>query len=152
VNSVLEHGLIELRALNLVVLIEYLTGRYAYHHNKVLFLKQSRFDEEKKELQKRLRDILEKCFQEEDLMIKSEQLRIVSNDMANKVEELNRRSFNTVLKQLVSSLHLEIDEEERRKFISIRNALVYLGRFLNQEKNTEDSQKQFLSMGLLPVV
>lgn len=54
-----------------------------------------------------------------------------------KIAGLNRRSFRALLKQLGSSLNMDLDTGEVTAFIKSRDSLVHTGRFLCQHKPSE---------------
>jgi hypothetical protein len=161
-NTLASGSFTELKSLNLVSLIEYLTGRFVEHEktNKV-FEDASFSDDKKKVLQKGIKNLLISQFSEEDLVkneyvsaikkhSKKGTIKQVSNDMASiAVEGLNRRGFPWSLNRLLYNLGLVTRENEVELFIKIRNKLVHEARYLNEEEFEkiglpyEDKTRQF---------
>ncbi|MFZ0925657.1 MAG: hypothetical protein WCE82_02310 [Halobacteriota archaeon] len=152
INAVLQQGLLELRGLSLVVLIDFLTGRYEEKHDMEYLLNEKSFKKEGKKLHKSIKQLLEKHFSQNDVIKREGDLGSfpkVLKLMTGKYKELNRSSFSTVLNQACLSLNLNIKDEELAKVVKIRNKLVHTARFFDQGEtdgawqNTEDKMGQY---------
>jgi|GEM_PF-5183054 hypothetical protein len=145
INEVIDHyiigvqetGVIELRAIVIVALVDYLTGRYAQRHDKIFLLDNHVFNdpEKKKKLQNSIKCRLLCLFTSDDVVKRKEQdsFKRVVDLMAGKSQGLNRYSFGTLLTELSRSLNLRTEKEEKKvltRFVDIRNLLVHEARFL----------------------
>ena len=146
-NTLASGSFTELKSLNLVSLIEYLTGRFAEHEKINKVLEDASFSDDKKmALRKDLAKSLINLFSEEDL-VKNEYISAVKkhskkgttkhvlNEMASiAVEGLNRRGFPWSLTRLLDNLGMVTREKEVNVFVEIRNKLVHEARYLNEEE------------------
>lgn len=145
-DTVSKTGLLELRATNLAVLVDYLTQHYADSENMTHFIEPTSFDANSSKVQKLIACSLESHFSVEDLVKnkyvstkKKGAMRRIVNDMANMIDELNRPSFPSLLKRLLKHLDLEVDETEVKMFVTIRNKLIHDSNFLKRQDFPEGS-------------
>lgn len=151
-NTLASESFLELKALNLVSLIEYLVGRFSEHQNTNKIFKDASFDDAKKSaLRTDLVDSLIKQFSEEDLVqndyiseirkkAKKGTIKMVLNDLAYvTLKGLNRRGFPWSLRRLLDYLRLITSEKEVEIFVKMRNKLVHVARFLNEQDFEEMS-------------
>lgn len=145
-DTLSRNSLLELQAINLVVLVDYLTQHYASSENMMHFIKASSFDAKWDKVQKLVACSLESHFSVEDLVKnksvstkKKSAIRGIVNDMANTIDELNRPSFSSLLKRLLKDLDLEVDAAEVKMFITIRNKLIHDSNFLKRQDFLEES-------------
>jgi hypothetical protein len=83
---------------------------------------------------------LESHFSTQDLVQNERRLKLRTfNEMADKIDELNRRSFLSLLKRLLKHLELKADQEETKMFVDIRNTLVHKANFLKRNDFAETS-------------
>jgi len=148
-DTLSSESFLELRALNLVSLVEYLTGRHVEHEKTNKVLKDASFDEKKDILRTNLTNSLTSHFSEEDLVqtdyvstikknMKKGTTKHILGEMAKiATEGLNTRSFSWSLNRLLNNLNLISAENEIKVFVKMRNKLVHEARFLKKEEFEE---------------
>jgi hypothetical protein len=141
IDTVSSENMLELRAINLVVLTDYLTQRFAKHKKMNFFIEPASFADKKQTLQKETSKLLEDLFSEGDL-VENEYLpkrkrsakRQTIDGMSHITECINRPSFKSLLKRLLKDyLNLDVDNEELKLFVEIRNKLVHDSNFLDED-------------------
>lgn len=138
-STVSREGFLELRAIDLVVLVDYLTQHYAASENTTHFIQPSSLDAKRSVVQKLIGCALESHFSAKDLVknelstAKKGAMRVIVSDMTNMIDCLNRRSFPSSLRRLLKHLNLKIDEAEVKMFVAIRNKLIHDSNFLKQD-------------------
>lgn|GEM_PF-1456327 len=146
VETVSSDSLLELKAISLVVLVDYFTQRYADFAKTTFFVDGTSFDDKRGALHKLISCALESLFSADDLILnefeptrrKGAKKRIF-NEMADRIDGLNSRSFKSLLNSLLKELDLEVDEDEVETFVKIRNRLVHESYFLTQNDFLERS-------------
>lgn len=118
-----ENGYIELRALSLTTLLDFLRSRFADASNDGgYFIHPDTFTERKAELKKRIRSVLTDLFPDTG--------KAIINEMSLHSLGFYRKSFRASLQEMLEHLRLEIAGEELTRFVEIRNHLVHEGSFL----------------------
>ena len=130
-----EHGFIELRALMLVVLVEDLVGSYASQRGRKHFVELSKFDKKEKWLKRGIKEVLTQVLDPPPSSRDAE-------EMTKSFKALNWRTFKTLLKELVESLHLNIDGNELQDFKDIRDKLVHEARFSHEARFLRPSERR----------
>jgi hypothetical protein len=145
-DTVSRNSLLELRANNLVVLVDYLTQSYAASEKTTYFVQPARFEDKKEELQNLISCAIACQFSAEDLvknepvsMMKKGAKRGTVNQMVDLIDCFNRRSFPSLLKRLMKHLDLVVDKDEIEMFKNIRNKLVHESNFLKPNDFREGS-------------
>jgi hypothetical protein len=127
----------ELQALQLVVLIEFLNGRYFSFNSSEHLIKQTKFSKTLKKscskwkIKSSLRDVFDLDEKESIL-----------NEMMEKTPELNRRTFKSQIQEIIQYLHIKVDEVQLTRFIKIRNSLVHKARFLGADEEQAHKKRQ----------
>lgn len=146
VDTVSSNNLWELKAISLVVLVDYFTQRYAEFAKTTNFVDPISFDDKKDPLSKLVSDAIDEVFTVDEV-VQNEftstegEKKSALHQMAdrNRIKSLNRRSFKSLLKSLLKELDLEVDEGEVETFKKIRNRLVHESYFLEPDDFLERS-------------
>ena len=141
IDAVSSESMLELRAINLVVLTDYLTQLFAKHKKMNHFVEPASFADKKQNLQEETRKLLGNLFSEQDLVEneyvpkkKRSAKKQTVDSMAGKIECINRPSFKSLLRRLqMDYLNLAADDEELKLFIKIRNKLAHEASFLSED-------------------
>jgi hypothetical protein len=113
-----QSGYIQLRALTLTTLLDYLTGQYSRAFDDGGYLVQPDvFKSRKKQLQQQVKAVLREQFADHPCA--------VSGEMSQHVAGFFRRSFKSSLERMLAHLRLRVDAEELNSFVAIRNSLVH---------------------------
>jgi hypothetical protein len=144
-NTLSSESYIDLKALNLVALIEYVVGRFSEQEKTSRVFEEASFTEAKKqELRRDFVNSLLKQFSNEDLVVndyissvkkhsKKGTIKVVVDQIASSiVEGLNGRGFPWSLDRLLNNLKLATSTGEIEVFVKMRNKLVHEARFLNE--------------------
>jgi len=67
------------------------------------------------------------------------------DEIYNKIDDLNRRSFKTILKSVLKYIGLEIAKNDLDLFITCRNSLVHRGRFFSETALPKDLKRYKVS-------
>jgi len=145
VDTVSSRNVLELKATNLVVLTDYLTQLFAKHKKMNYFIERGSFADKKHNLQEAVRKLLGDLFSGGDLVEneythkkKGSAKKRTIQEMADKAECLNSRSFKSLLRRLQKDhLNLKVEEDELDLFIKIRNKLVHEASFLEEDDFTD---------------
>ncbi len=170
VDTISSRNMLELKATNLVVLTDYLTQLFAKHKEMNYFIERGSFADKKECLQDAVRKVLKHVFSAQDWIEneymlekkkgvkkpkkKNEIDNIILDqtiqEASDVIDCLNSRSFKSLLKRLLKNyLKVEIDEEELKLFVEIRNKLVHEASFLKEADfidmkiSPESNLKQF---------
>jgi hypothetical protein len=146
VETVSSDSLLELKAISLVVLVDYFTQRYADFAKTTFFVDGTSFNDKRAALRKLISEALESLFSADDLILnefvptrKRGAKKRIFNEMADRIDGLNSRSFKSLLNSLLKELDLEVDEDEVETFVEIRNRLVHESYFLTPDDFLERS-------------
>lgn len=123
-DAKLQEDYIEARGLKMVVTMEHLKACYLRRNNKIYILPEKIFDKEANSLISRIRSILPCVFpdaspDELDLMV-------------NHTKGFNWYPFGRSLSEICKSLGLQVNSQQRKKFVEIRNELVHKLSFNSQ--------------------
>lgn len=118
-----ETGFLDMRALKAVVVLEFLTSRYATRKNIDIILQDSQF----KKVRHNVKSVLAEQFKAMSL---SEH---TLKEMELKISELNRLSFRSILETMFAELGIGVTEDELGRFVKIRNSLVHKASFVTKE-------------------
>lgn len=125
-NGLSENDYLELRTLKLATLLDYLRGRFAESYDQGGHLVEpDQFGLRKRHLQDRVKAALREVFPDYPVA--------VTGEMSQHVAGMFRRSFQSSLRRMLNHLNLNIDSEELRRFVDIRNRVVHEARFLPKE-------------------
>lgn len=122
------------RGLAAVIVIELLSSRLAATVGAEKLIPSRKFSKIRKRIRNLLREISPK------VGIDS----LVTDQLANKISELNRPSFQVGISRLVSAANLIIEDAEIKRFLEVRNALVHTGDF--SSKNGINPVDQFFEI------
>jgi hypothetical protein len=144
IDTISSDNLLELKAISLVVLVDYFTQRYADFAKTAYVVNPSIFDSKRDTVKKVISCVVENLFSVEEVVqnelasTKGEKKDSLHR-MADKINELNRRSFKLLLNNLLEKLDLKVDKNEVETFAKIRNQLVHESYFLRQDDFLERS-------------
>ena len=146
VDVVSSESLLELKAIGLVVLVDYFTQRYADFVKTVFFVDPASFDDKNHTLSKLVFDAIDEVFSVDEVVqneftLAKGKKKDALHQMAdrNRIKGLNRRSFKSLLKSLLKELDLYVDKDEIETFVKIRNRLVHESYFLRHDDFLERS-------------
>jgi hypothetical protein len=115
-----ETGYLELRALRAVIVMEYLKGKYSNENNLEYIIENNIY----KKIIPEIKNVVKKQCK---LMAISDN---AVKEIEQKISELNRKNFGTLLEYMFKDFHIIISKEELTRFIKIRNSLVHKSSFL----------------------
>lgn len=122
-----ESGFLELRALMMVVCMEFLKGRYLSRIGKVNILPEDLFDGVRPQMESALKEIVEPVAQRaiED----EEEAGKAIHMMMSHVRGLNYYPFGRALSEMCTETGFEADSDSRYRFKAIRDHLVHYESF-----------------------
>jgi hypothetical protein len=127
---------LETRALAVVVLIDYLSGKYATVSGRATIIDESSFEQYREEIEKKVRELL--------LTIIPNLSRAEADSMGVKSRSFNYRSFRNKLTKLLRHFEVPISEIEINDFIETRNHLVHYMEF--RTENPADEFRQMVHL------
>jgi len=122
------NSFIETRSLNIAVLVDNLSSRWAKQENREKFLDKKIFIENLPSLRKGVVELLEKMFGN----LKESHAKV----MSSKAKELNRRPLDWKLKRLCKAFNCPINNDEIKQFVYIRDSLAHSSLFPDDVNDT----------------
>jgi hypothetical protein len=126
VISKLDGSFLELRALNVTSAIDFLRGRWAKIHGRVKIVPSNKFKKCKKSLNSLINDFIK-------IGITTDQ----TNQILNKIPELNRPSLKETLKEMAVDIRSDISTDQIELFTTTRNKLVHEACFATHNQYQE---------------
>jgi len=120
---------LETRALEAIIVIEFLKSKYAVKKGTDLLVNIGQF----KNIQRSVENLLAEQFKQMSLSPEND----VLENMKLKIPELNRRPFKSILRNMFADIELTISDDELERFVKIRNSLVHKASFTKQTKQGE---------------
>jgi hypothetical protein len=146
-DAKVEADFLELRALKMVVVMEFLRGSYLRKNGREFLIPETEFKSRLKALQERTRPVLEELFPGyvSEPVVGGDPVPVIEGLLRN-VQGLNRPSFGRAFAGMCLELGVHIPSKERRRFIDIRDSLVHRMAFLvSGDSNSQYAQYAFVS-------
>ncbi len=134
-DAKVEHDYLQVRGIKMAVSMEVIKDVFINLPDapiKELASDQKTFDKLTRALSEAISPILEEAH-----------IILTGNKLRGKLKELNRRAFEEVLTDIFKRLQLQIEDEEKQRFIQSRNSLVHRGRFhCETQKQAEPDDRE----------
>lgn len=134
-DAKVEHDYLQVRGIKMAVAMEVIKDAFINLPDspiKELVSDQKTFDKLTRTLSEAISPILEEAH-----------ITLTGHKLRGKLQELNRKAFGEVLTDIFKRLQLQIDDEEKQRFIQSRNSLVHQGRFhCETQKQAEPDDRE----------
>ena len=138
VDGLLKGDFLEAKALKLVVVIEFLKGRYLENTDSVYILSEEEFQSKQSALKHAVKEAIQHTFPD----ITSDLLEM----MVNHAQGMNWFPFRRAIKGMLHGVGLPVDNKDINRFIIIRNRLVHQMNFPGKTHDERVEQYFFVMM------
>jgi hypothetical protein len=114
---------LETRALQAVIVLEFLKSKYATKKDIELILKTCQFKKIRQSIGQTLNELSKEMSLSENTL----------KEIVFKIGELNRRRFRAILVTMFEELEINLTQDELSRLINIRNSLVHNASFFTKE-------------------